>query len=831
MKNTFYLCLSILMILFLAVPVCLSGQQNKQLVDDYLQGQENTLGLTEADISGLRVTDEYTNRKNGIIYIYLQQTLNGIDLRGATANGVIKEGRVYRLNADRLIANAESRTAAKAPMLNALAAVQKVAGEVGLVLPGQLSILELEQTPDQATSIDPGQFALEPVTAKLVYNVDREETFRLAWEVQLYEKNAQHHWLVRVDALNGAILFKKDQVLHCDFGHPAHLHAAGSCQGEISPASTPAFPENLLLGGSYLVFPQPVESPNHGDQALVTDVENLVASPYGWHDTDAIPGPEFTITRGNNVHAYDDVDDDNASNGLEPDGGADLLFNYPFDPGGSEADVREAAIVNLFFWCNLMHDVWYQYGFDEVAGNFQVNNYGNGGEEGDPIRAEAQDGSGTNNANFNSGGDGSGARIQMYLWTSGGGNAPNLLTVNTPGSIAGTYGAEEAIFGPGLPADPLTGDLILVNDGSFNPTLGCFDLSNGNEIEGKIALVDRGLCSFVQKVQNAQDVGAIAVIVCNDEGGNPFQMGGDGPDITIPSVMISEDDCMLIKTEISSGVNVTLDASGGGGVADFKDGDFDSGIISHEYGHGLSIRMTGGPSVGNCLFNDEQMGEGWSDYATLMMTMEEGDQPGDIRGVGTYALNEPIDGVGIRPAPYSTDFGINDYTYGNTNGGSLSQPHGIGFVWCTMLWDLTWALIDEYGFDPDIYNGTGGNNIAMHLVTEGMKLQACTPGFVDGRDGILLADELFYNSQNRCIIWEAFAKRGLGFSAYQGSSNDRNDQVEAFDLAPWCLDPEFPPIAGFLVDVTENCFGVFNFTNTSSEVPQSWLWDFGDGNT
>ncbi|MDV7399936.1 M36 family metallopeptidase, partial [Arthrospira platensis SPKY1] len=77
----------------------------------------------------------------------------------------------------------------------------------------------------------------------------------------------------------------------------------------------------------------------------------------------------------------------------------------------------DAAVTNLFYWNNVMHDVWYQYGFDEPAGNFQFNNYGKGGEEGDYIRAQAQDGGGTNNANFSSGADGSNARIQMYLWT------------------------------------------------------------------------------------------------------------------------------------------------------------------------------------------------------------------------------------------------------------------------------------------------------------------------------------------------------------------------------------------------------------------------------
>jgi hypothetical protein len=125
---------------------------------------------------------------------------------------------------------------------------------------------------------------------------------------------------------------------------------------------------------------------------------------------------------------------------------------------------------------------------------------------------------------------------------------------------------------------------------------------------------------------------------------------------------------------------------------------------------------------------------------------------------------------------------VNDYTYAATNSGSISQPHGIGFIWCTMLWEMTWELIDAHGFDPDIYNGTGGNNIAMQLVIDGLKLTPCQPGFVDGRDAILLADQINNGGANQTLIWAAFARRGLGASADQGSSTSRTDQVEAFDM-------------------------------------------------
>ena len=131
-----------------------------------------------------------------------------------------------------------------------------------------------------------------------------------------------------------------------------------------------------------------------------------------------------------------------------------------------------------------------------------------------------------------------------------------------------------------------------------------------------------------------------------------------------------------------------------------------------------------------------------------------------------------------------------------------------------MIWDMTWALIDEYGFEADVYNGDGGNNIALQLVVDGMKLQPCSPGFVNARDGILEAIDInpLIDEDDRdfvrCLVWNAFATRGLGFSASQGSSANRFDGVEAFDLP----SEEFLDCDNFLStddNIFENAFSVF----------------------
>ena len=208
--------------------------------------------------------------------------------------------------------------------------------------------------------------------------------------------------------------------------------------------------------------------------------------------------------------------------------------------------------------------------------------------------------------------------------------------------------------------------------------------------------------------------------------------------------------------------------------------DLDNGVIAHEFGHGVSNRLVGGPANVNCLTNVEQMGEGWSDYLALMVTMKAGDTGPMPRGIGTYVVGQPTSGGGIRPAPYSTDFGVNGFTYASTNNTALTVPHGMGFVWCTILWEMTWELIGVHGYDPDIYTGTGGNNRALRLVIEAMKLTPCNPGFVQGRDAILLADQNLYGGANNTALWAAFARRGLGSGASQGTVGSRTDQVESY---------------------------------------------------
>lgn len=814
----------LLSLLFLLALWSINSQKNIELINEFLFESSKDLHLAPSDYQHIVVTDESYSILSNTHHIYVNQTFNGIEILKSGGNFAIKDNEITFFNLQ-LISEIEAKVNTINYSINARKAIDYALAKIGALNKSKIDLLQSEEGKNKYL-FSKGDVSVEDIPVELVYVRTELESkpLRLAWDLSIYERTQKHWWSIKIDATNGSVLDMNDWVLECTFegnDKKSHVHVV-QCNSNLNTKANLPPPT-----GSYNVFALPLESPNHGNRSLVSGTENLTASPFGWHDDDGSAGAEYTITRGNNVFAYEDQDDNNAP-GYSPDGGALLDFDFPLDLNNDPSTNLDPVITNLFYMNNIMHDVWYQYGFDEVSGNFQQNNYGNGGIGSDYVFAEAQDGGGLNNANFATPGDGGNPRMQMYLWSAPTANN-NLLEINSPSSLSGPYQAVQAGFGPSVPTTPLTADFVLVDDNTGDNEDACEAIVNAADLNGKIAVIRRGSCTFVLKVEAAEAAGAVAVIMVNNVAGAPITMGGADPGIGIPSVMVSQADGEAIISALlsSTSINGTLQSSGN---LVQLDGDFDNGIIAHEYGHGISTRLTGGPSNSNCLNNDEQMGEGWSDWFGLMLTIEPGDLGEDIRGIGTYAIGEPTNGNGIRPAPYSTDLAVNDYTYAATNNtGAISQPHGVGFVWCTMLWDLTWALINSYGYDPDLYEGTGGNNIAMALVIEALKLQACNPGFVDGRDAILQADQLLYSGANECLIWQVFAARGLGFSADQGSSASRTDQTEAFDLPPACQLPTVPPTAAFTF--LADCNGQVNFTDESTNNPDSWSWDFGDGNS
>ena len=616
-------CLFLVPAIAIAGTEALDSERARAIAFDYLEDNRGALGLGAGDLADIVVNDQYVSQHNGVTHVFLLQRYEGVEVKNAITNLAIgADGTVIHVG-QRFVSNLVHKVSG-APELTAIEALGFAAAELELAAPAAVQVLEPAVGANQRSLLSGAGISHDDIPVHLVYQVVGEQV-RLAWDLVIRETDDTNWWNVRIDAETGRLLDKND----------------------------------FIANESYEVYELPIESPQHTAPPPPADARTVAvdpfmdspASPFGWHDTDGAVGPEFTITRGNNVHSYADADNngipDTGAN-AEPDGGAGLDFTgavVPIDLTMAPATYTQASIANLFYWNNIIHDVLHGYGFDEPSGNFQVNNYGNGGLGNDDVRAQSQDGGGNCNATFGTPEDGQRPIMSMFLCTN---------------------------------ASPA------------------------------------------------------------------------------------------------------------------RDGCFDHGVVAPEYGHGWSNRLTGGPSEAGCLNNVEQMGEGWSDYIGMMLTQEVGDAGTDARGVGTYLFGQPADGPGIRAAPYSTDFGVNNFTYSRIT--TASVPHGVGHVWATMLWQMTWNLIDEYGFNPNFYDewSTGGNNLAIQLVNDGMKFQPCGPGFVDGRDGILAADDAltgtggFFTGVNQCSIWDGFAIRGLGFSADQGDPNNRADGTEAFDMPPAC---------------------------------------------
>ncbi|OAB78878.1 M36 family metallopeptidase [Cochleicola gelatinilyticus] len=622
-------------LLFISCFVSMYAQNDSKAIDQHFQQVLENNELLPTDVRW-KITSSNRSRLSGVEHVYFRQIIEGLEVYG-TESGVHSLSDGTLLSADnRFIKNAIGKTISGATAsLSAAQAVVSAASKLGYSITEDLNILATESARNRVT-LSGGGMSQNDIVAQLMYAANSEGALVLAWNFSIDAINDTHWWSLRVDANSGEIVSKNDLISSCGLDHD-HSNDVSELDYNANLYDIPNYKTTVretTLGCNecYEVIALPFESPYYAARSIENQPANTTASPFGWHDIDGVDGAEFTVTRGNNANAYEDGD----NVGFQPDGGANLEFTgYPFDLIYSNTNQYEsAAITNLFYWNNVIHDVMYQYGFDEESGNFQENNYGNGGAGSDSVNAEAQDGSGTCNANFGTPSDGQNPRMQMY--------------------------------------------------------------------------------------------------VCGN-----------------------------------------------------KDGDFDNLVIAHEYGHGISNRFTGGPGASGCLQNQEQMGEGWSDFIGLILTMEPGDVGTDVRGIGTYLTNEGADGEGFRSFPYSTDMSVNPQTYDYVK--TEVAPHGVGSVWSSMLWEMTWELIGEYGYSEDMYTVTGdvnqdaGNVIALALVMEGMRLQPCSPGFVDGRNAILAADQAIYNGANECFIWDAFARRGLGVSADQGSSGSKQDGTEAFD--------------------------------------------------
>ncbi len=493
--------------------------------------------------------------------------------------------------------------------------------------------------------------------------------------------------------------------------------------------------ESRTNSDSYDVFP---DSPLDGGQVTVTNPADATASPAGW-----LTGRQWTnnIT-GNNAHAYLDHDNNN-----KPDANDTAVLNGIFGADFDDeiqpnaGDNTDVAVQNLFYLNNLIHDTLYRAGFTEEAGNFQEDNFGRGGRDGDSVNAEAQDGGGVDNANFATPEDGLNPRMQMYLW-----QVPGVNEVVQGGNV---YQASGAAWGAQLDTTGLTGPLVVANDGTAPaPADACESIPD--VAAGSVVIADRGNCDFTQKAANAQAAGAAGVIIANNNAGAIFTMGGANAAVTIPAVMVSQADGATIKAGAPAAT--TLRKADPPPI--MKDGDLDSDIVWHEYGHGLTWRMIErmfGPMAG-------AIGEGMGDVLAVIAN--------DDPLVGEYSASDPL---GIR------NFSYEGYplTYGDIVG---LEVHLDGEVYGAIGWDL-WKNYKGQGLGQD--------DILADLVG-GMNFTPSKPNFEEMRDGILMGLVASGNEDRACWVWDSFAQYGVGVGAASKVTGKRIAVNESFALPNAC---------------------------------------------
>ncbi|MEE9374215.1 MAG: M36 family metallopeptidase [Saprospiraceae bacterium] len=813
---------TVLLIFVLSTNALYAQLDISQQARQYLISKIGQYNISNADIKNARVSDFHYDQKNNINFIYLQQTFSGVDIFNAvTAVGVRDDGLVIN-SGNGWITELENKNIISTQKYSAVEALYNTLEYLNVPIPKKR--IKFQKQKKGFYTLALSAIAYNDLVAEKIY-YPKEDKLILSWRIEYDSKFSGEITSTIIDAGTGNILEEIEQTLKCFY--PSDVaNAIDKYKNETIKTIQKEKRESSLSvkkgdGAQYLVYPYYTESPNHGPQVLLVDPSDEVASPFGWHDTNGREGQEHSFTKGNNGHAFQDRNGNNQSSNDEPSGGPNLIFNTPHSLSKPVTDTFNliADVTQLFYMGNVMHDWSYNLGFDEASGNFQKSNYGKGGSNArsnDEIELHTLDGLETgslDNANFSVTSDGNNGRMQMFVFQA----RSKDLIIENPESISGAYFTGSATFGPGRVNEDFVGNLVLMDDGSEDVTDGCESVINTDEINGNIALIRRGTCFFSSKMYNAQMAGAKAVLVCNNRAGGVVNMSGadNADDVTIPGYFISQEDCDPIEKALLEGEQVNMKFIQTD-VINFSSG-FDNGIVAHEYGHGISTRLTGGASRANCLDNDEEMGEGWSDFFSLVITQQEGDTREKLRGIGTFVRGTPPTFGGIRGEPYTTVFESNPKTLHDIRG--TNAPHPLGEVWAATLWDIYWLYIDKYGYDFTWKDKNAGNHRAVRLVITGLKLQPCRPGFIEGRNAILAADQILFSGENRCMLWKAFAKRGIGFGAFGGKTTDRNDNIESFENLPECIKTvkinKRTPLVSDVDDVVEITVTAINHTDNT----------------
>jgi hypothetical protein len=786
------------------LPNALAGSTPEAAARWHLGQYARLYKLSPEALDSVKVTQVHDTGRGGIITV-LRQEIGGIKVFHNELKVLMKPDRELVAISGNLhasaVASAEHRLAFKVPAPEALAnALQEHYGLA--VEPSHL--VDLKKAKGDYSYFDfastqafqaSGRQLVEPARIKKVFFPLPDRLVPAYYLEILAGKMGQvtsdaYAYVIAAD--DGRVLYRQNLTEYDSFNYKVFADADGRpLDGPIvdftpHPTGTP--------DSSYPAFAEPLsiamEGFNHNPQNL--------ADP--WLAAAAVQ------TLGNNVDAYADLNaPDGLSNGdLRAVTTAAKTFDYTYDLSFEPAVSQEqsmAAVTDLFYVNNWLHDWWYDSGFNEAAGNAQQNNFGRGGLGGDVLRAEAQDFSGTNNANMSTPADGASPRMQMFLWSGTSSKSLNVVGGNTLASNTATFGPTNF---------DLTADAVLADDGVAPNTNGCEALINDSAVAGKIAVIDRGVCSFTTKVKNAQNAGAAGVLLVNNiAGGSAPSVGGVDATITIPVLSTTLEEGNSIKTALQNGpvslhMAVTLGPQ--------RDGTIDNSVVAHEFGHYLHHRLVhcGGTVCGG-------MSEGWGDFTALQMMVRPGDNLDGAYPLAVYAtvsFTSAPGYFGIRRYPYSTDMTKNGLTFKHmSNGQALppgpmggggapnAEPHNSGEVWSSMLFEGFISLLKQSQGPSPRYTFAEARRRMSDYVVAGMMLTPVEPTYLEQRDAILAA-AYAADPLDADLLAAGFAKRGAGSCAVSppSDSTDNAGVVESFEIKP-----DFEVVDISLEDSVKSC--------------------------
>ena len=361
----------------------------RAVAQQFLREYGGLIGLEPADLVTLVVAREYRSFDEPVTHVQYRQLVAGVPVFGAALHlNVDADGSVIAVSSDGIVGRTTGRNR-PAGGLSAEFAIQAAAANVR----PEFSISPVRRTgptgPAQTLTYAAGPFQRDIEVEQALFPVER--TLRPAWVVTIEPVGFPQTYTIVVDGETGEILYRRNLQLYVD-GYGLVL------QSDATAAVDPRLPDRHPAGST----PSGAGDPADGCPPVANYAVRGLTGPF-LDSGSVLFGNELA---GNNVDVSLNVEGTRGAAGQEIDG--DWVFAYPFNSSSS-------AETSLCFASNFAHDFFYALGFDEAAGNFQVDNFSRGGAGGDPLSVVAR-ASGRNNATFRPAPDGSSPTMSLFLW-------------------------------------------------------------------------------------------------------------------------------------------------------------------------------------------------------------------------------------------------------------------------------------------------------------------------------------------------------------------------------------------------------------------------------